>query len=297
VEASAERDAPEIARDAAGRRKIWLCADDYGIAPGVNSAIRDLIVRNRLNATSVMVVAPSFDRSQAAALDSLNSGGKRAAIGLHLTLTGPFRPQISGFAPLEDGAFPPILSMMRRAVLRRLDPAALSAEIKAQLAAFVAAFGHAPDFVDGHQHVHLFPQVRDALLDAVKKAAPEAWVRQCYAGNASDVKGRVLNWFSRAFVRRARAAGVKVNPAFAGTYAFTDTADFAALFPRFLAGLPEGGLVMCHPGTVDAELERLDPLTTLREHEYAYLRDDAFPLALAAAGVALAEAGGGVSPR
>ena len=90
---------------------------------------------------------------------------------------------------------------------------------------------------------------------------------------------------------------MKVNPAFAGTYAFTDTADFAALFPRFLAGLPEGGLVMCHPGTVDAELERLDPLTTLREHEYAYLRSDAFPRTLAAAGVTLAEAGGGVSPR
>ena len=27
---------------------------------------------------------------------------------------------------------------------------------------------------------------------------------------------------------------------------------------------------MCHPGLVDAELERLDPLTTLREREYAY---------------------------
>ncbi len=23
-------------------RRIWLCADDYGIAPGVNTAIRDL---------------------------------------------------------------------------------------------------------------------------------------------------------------------------------------------------------------------------------------------------------------
>jgi predicted glycoside hydrolase/deacetylase ChbG (UPF0249 family) len=34
-------------------RHIWLCADDYGIAPGVNTAIRDLIARGRLNATSV----------------------------------------------------------------------------------------------------------------------------------------------------------------------------------------------------------------------------------------------------
>ena len=64
-------------------------------------------------------------------------------------------------------------------------------------------------------------------------------------------------------------------------------ADFAALFPRFLANMPEGGLVMCHPGVVDGELERLDPLTTLREREYAYLRSDAFPQALAQAGVTL----------
>ena len=40
--------------------------------------------------------------------------------------------------------------------------------------------------------------------------------------------------------------------------------------------LPEGGLIMCHPGFVDAELERLDPLTTLREREYAYFCSDRF---------------------
>ena len=44
--------------DAATPRRIWLCADDYGISPGVNRAIRDLIERGRLNATSVMVVGP-----------------------------------------------------------------------------------------------------------------------------------------------------------------------------------------------------------------------------------------------
>ena len=47
--------------DAAPPRRIWLCADDYGISPGVNRAIRDLIERGRLNATSVMVVG-ALDR-------------------------------------------------------------------------------------------------------------------------------------------------------------------------------------------------------------------------------------------
>jgi predicted glycoside hydrolase/deacetylase ChbG (UPF0249 family) len=51
--------------------------------------------------------------------------------------------------------------------------------------------------------------------------------------------------------------------------------------------MPEGGLVMCHPGHVDDELMRLDPLTLLREKEYDYFAGDAFPADLAAAGVRL----------
>ena len=61
---------------------------------------------------------------------------------------------------------------------------------------------------------------------------------------------------------------------------FAPNADFAALFPRFLDGLPDGGVVMCHPGFVDAELQRLDPLTTLREREHAFFAGDAFPKVL-----------------
>ena len=43
---------------AAAPRRIWLCADDYGMSPGVNRAIRELIGRGRINATSVMVATP-----------------------------------------------------------------------------------------------------------------------------------------------------------------------------------------------------------------------------------------------
>ena len=279
------------ARGPAGSRKIWLCADDYGIAPGVNSAIRDLVARGRLNATSAMVVAPSLTPSQAAALGGLNADSRRVAIGLHLTLTAPFRPLTRGFAPRAEGQFLPIQAMMRLAVLRRLDRAAIAAEARAQLAAFATLFGRPPDFVDGHQHVHVLPQVRDAVLVAVKDAAPNAWMRQCggvsTASPLSDPKAMVLNWFSRGFKRRARKAGVTVNPAFAGTYTFSPDADFAALFPRFLDRLPAESVVMCHPGIVDAELERLDPLTTLRQREYDYLRGDAFPNVLTQQGVTL----------
>jgi len=281
---------------AAGPRQIWLCADDYGIAPGVNAAIRELIARRRLNATSVMVAAPHLGDDEAGKLDLLNSGETRAALGLHVTLTAPFAPLSAGFAPLREGSFLPLSEMMRAAIARRLQPELLVIEIATQLRAFLDAFGRPPDFLDGHQHVHLFPQVRDAFLKVVAEAAPHAWVRQCGRANSlrrlHDRKALVLDILSMAFRRRAERHAIAANPAFAGAYAFTLKADFGKIFPRFLTGLPDGGLIMCHPGFVDAELERLDSLTSLREREFAFFNSDDFPHLLARHRVELARPAG-----
>jgi predicted glycoside hydrolase/deacetylase ChbG (UPF0249 family) len=262
-------------------RRIWLCADDYGISPAVNAAIRELLLGGRLNATSVMVVTPSWSRSEASLLLSLRAAGRLRAIGLHLTLTGPFRPLTASFKPLCGSSFRPLTDMIFLSWLRRLDRAALGAEIAAQLAAFSAAFGAAPDFLDGHQHVHLLPQVRDEVVSAIKAAAPKAWIRQCGSvrpvlDQLKDRKGLLLSWFSGALRRKAKAQSVAVNPAFAGSYALRPDTDFARLFPHFLDRLPDGGLIMCHPGRVDDELKKLDSLTALRETEYRYFASDAF---------------------
>jgi hypothetical protein len=274
----------------AAQRRIWLIADDYGISPAVNAAIRDLAARGRLSGTSVMVPAPSFDRAQATALAELAAAAPRVAIGLHATLTAPFRPLTPDFAPTRDGAFLPLAALMARGFLGRLDRKTIAAEIAAQFAAFAAAFGRPPDFVDGHQHVQLIPGVRDALLAVTKEMAPRAWVRQCgsVSSSMSDPKGLLLDWLSRRFRARADALGMRTNPAFAGTYTFDRTAQIAVLFPRFLDGLPDGGVVMCHPGEVDDELRRLDPLTDLRAREYAYLGGDEFAGLLRSQAISLA---------
>ena len=158
----------------AGRRRIWLCADDFGISNSVNLAIRDLVVRGRLNATSVLVVAPSFSRSEAMSLNTLNSVEPRVAIGLHLGLTAPFQPLSKSFRPVSGGAFLPLAATARHAAMRRFDHDTLVAEITLQMQTFLSTFGRAPDFVDGHQHVHLLPQISDALLTVVKETLPDA---------------------------------------------------------------------------------------------------------------------------
>jgi chitin disaccharide deacetylase len=278
--------------DAAPPRRIWLCADDYGLSPGVNRAIRELIEKGRLNATSVMAVGPAIGRDEAGALASVVANSPRCAIGLHATLTAPFHPLTMHFKPLDSGMFPKFPKLLRAGLLGRLDPEIIQAELRAQFTAFNQRFGRAPDFVDGHQHVQLFPGVRDAFLAAAKEAAPDAWVRQAgrdqpLARRLGAPKALFLDILSAQFRKRAARAGIAFNPAFAGAYDFSRQPDFSVLMAQFLAGLPQGGLVMCHPGFVDETLVSLDPLTTQREHEYAFLGGEHFAPLLAANNVTL----------
>ena len=273
-------------------RRIWLCADDYGISPGVNRAIRDLIDRKRINATSVMVVGPAIDRAEIDALKASLAGNLDCAVGLHATLTAPFRSLTMHFQPLDGGRFLPLGKLLQKSILRQLDPEIFEAELLAQISAFSEFLGRKPDYIDGHQHVQLFPQIRDAFLKAAMTAAPNAWVRQCgrllpLAKRFGSPKALLLDALSAAFRGRCVRADISFNPGFAGAYDFSKTSDFGILLSRFLDGLPEGGLVMCHPGYVDDVLINLDPLTYQREREFAYLAGNDFARLLAANNVTL----------
>jgi predicted glycoside hydrolase/deacetylase ChbG (UPF0249 family) len=279
--------------DAAPLRRIWLCADDYGLSPGVNRGIRELIERGRLNATSVMVVGPAIGRDEVSSLKAAIANSPRCAVGLHATLTAPFYPLTMHFRPLDGGMFLKFPKLLRAGLMRRLDPEIIRAELTAQLVAFSELFGRTPDFVDGHQHAQLFPGVRDAFLAAVKENAPNAWVRQGgrntpLAARLGAPKALFLDLLSAQFRRRAGHARIAFNPAFAGAYDFSGQPDFGALMREFLERLPEGGLIMCHPGFVDETLASLDPFTVQREHEYAFLGGEDFPALLAANKVTLA---------
>jgi predicted glycoside hydrolase/deacetylase ChbG (UPF0249 family) len=267
-------------------RRIVLCADDYGMSPGVSEGIRDLIHRGRLNATSVMTASPHFSGLEARALMAA-SAETPVAIGLHVTLTAPFLP-LAGGKPFSG-----LGALLAKASLRLVDAAAIRHEIDAQMDAFIAAFGRPPDFADGHQHVHLFPVIREAFLATVTVRAPAAWVRQCGSNRparalAGDRKGLLIHSLSRPFRDMARLAGLRTNPAFAGTYAFAAPARFEHLFAGFLDDLPDRSVIMCHPGLPDAELVELDPVVERRREEYDFFNSERFPAVLDAHGTVLA---------
>lgn len=264
-------------------RRVVICADDYGLAPGVSRAIRDLAAARRLSATSVMTVFPGLAR-EAVALDDvrrarasevLETGTGAFGIGLHLTLTGGFQPLTA--APLKGECLPSLSELIRASLLRRLDLQAVEREIEAQFLAFFDLFGRPPDHVDGHQHSHLLPGIRSLALAATARHAPRAWIRDCTpapgTGLGLNLKGRLIGVFSLGLARDARARGIAVNRGFAGAYDFSGAADFRALLERALAFLPQGGVMMVHPGYVDDMLAQRDPVTEPRAAEFAVLAE------------------------
>lgn len=274
---------------------IVVCADDYGLAPGVCDGIERLIGLGRVSATGCMTGCPAW-ASRAAGLRALVARHP-ADVGLHLTLSD--QAPMAGAAVGRGlggsgGALPPIGRLIALAHGRRLSGVALGEEIRAQLDAFEDAFGGPPDFVDGHQHCHQLPQVRDALLaELVRRGlAGRAYVRSCreslaalLARRVAVPKALVVGAIGGRFPRIAAHAGFASNDSFRGIYDFSDRVAYRALFRRFLRGRGRRILVHCHPGRVDAALAAADPLTTPRERELAYLGSAACGEDLAEAGV------------
>ena len=94
-----------------------------------------------------------------------------------------------------------------------------------------------------------------------------------YSGRA---KAMTLAGLSCGFARAARAAGFVCNDGFGGATDFAASAvagDFAAAYA--MPGARH--MIMCHPGFVDDELIRLDPVTDRRQREFEVLMRGDFP--------------------
>lgn len=269
---------------------LIICADDYGISPAVSLGIRQLAAAGRLSATGAMTCMPAWP-GEAPALIPL---AERIAVGLHFTLTdqGPLG-SVPGLAP--SGRFPGIGQLLGQCLAGRLPGDQVAAELDRQIDAFEAHFGRLPDFIDGHQHVHLLPGVWQVVLAAFgRRLDPRhCWLRDCTDRPAavwrrgSGLKAGFIALLGRRLAKAARRRGIRTNRGFSGFYDGSRTSLGEAL-PRMLAGAGDGHLLMVHPGHVDAELLACDSLTTPRQAEWAYLMGPDLPTLLAARGLAIA---------
>lgn len=246
--------------------RLVVTADDYGIAPATSAAIRELMSQGRLSGTSCMTV---FEDWQGEALRPFVSSHD---LGVHLTLTD--QPALSG------GVHPGFGTRLRDAWTGRIDLAAVEAELTAQVARFTAVLG-APRFLDGHQHVHQLPGVRDIV---VRLASDHGATVRTTVERVGTVVSRGVDVpralafaaAGRGLRQRSVRAGVPVNEGFTGVYDLSDAVPFDDLARRFLTGVRPGTWWMVHPGAADALLRARDPVVDRRAREAAWLASDAF---------------------
>lgn len=258
----------------AATRTLILCADDFGLDPRIDQAILALVAENRLSAISCMTGGSSWRQSAPV----LAQAQAVLAVGLHLTLTeiAPIgaMPRLAA-----TGTLPQLNSLLRQTIMGQLDTAEIRAEARRQIDAFCQYFGRPPSHLDGHQHVHCFPVIRDVVFELASEydcavrvcATPLAAIMQGYAPWS---KATVINVMGNGFHAGLDARGIPHNRQFFGLHDFNPTPDIRAMYARwFAAATPHGTLVNCHPG---ANTIPNDPLAAWRAHEYDFLRSADF---------------------
>jgi chitin disaccharide deacetylase len=245
---------------------VILNADDYAMDEGVDAAILALAKRGTVTAASAMVLSPSWSDAGRRLLDV------KVDRGLHLDLTSPFA-----------AATPPALPrLMGAAFSGRLDRSKMRHAIERQLDAFEAVAKAPPDFIDGHQHVHQLPVVRDVLMIALKAQygalASRIGIRLCLARRWRGLKAAIIAATGAgALSRLIRKWGHPANTDFAGVYDFSPSADLAALWRGWLTTLiGERPLIMCHIAANEGPNSPFDRIRTARISEWQWLCSQSF---------------------
>jgi hypothetical protein len=256
---------------------IILCADDFAFNTSVSLGIVRLAQHQRISATSVMVLSPVWPRD-VALLQGLRG---HIDVGLHLDWTSDFA--LAAGHGLSLGA------AMRRALRCGFDNQQARGQIARQLDLFETHWQAAPDYVDGHQHVHQFAGIREALVDELTRRYGHLPIKpylRLSRSNTTDFKAWVIaKMGANALDFIATNARLSRARALFGIYNFSgDTARYATLMTRWLAQSSHGDILMCHPSeAADPE----DALGTARSQEFAYLLGSEFVQALTHAHVQL----------
>lgn len=252
---------------------IVLCADDYGQSQAISDGILDLLAAGRLSATSCMSESPRWPEDAVRLRPYLG----RADIGLHFNLTHAFQ-----------GEAPGIGHWIARSLSGRIDRAAIRQSLQQQLRAFEDALGAPPDFIDGHQHVHLLPGIREEVFACALALPTRPYLRLATPrlnDGDSAAKAAILRLLGTGFAGAARRHGLRTNTAFAGLYSLDPAADYPALMRGWLRGARPGSLIMCHPGR--ATIDPADPIADTRPRELSYLQSAEFQRDCEHAGVSL----------
>jgi chitin disaccharide deacetylase len=260
-------------------KNIILCADDFSLNGSISSGIIDLIKYKRLSAVSCLVNSSNWT-SHAGWLMPF---AHHVDIGLHFNLTEG--KSISAHTYWHKGTLPPLKKLLIDGYIRRIPRDAVHHELQAQIDAFRQMMKRDPDFIDGHQHIHQFPLVRDVLLKVYEENFPSKYPYIRVSTNSllkavqsPIARGKHCVIFMTGGYRLKKMLdkrNIFYNKSFYGAYSFSMRGNYKNYFSYFLSQVDEGGIIMCHPATAGI-YDQQDPIAEARIEEYMFLKSADF---------------------
>lgn len=243
---------------------LIINADDFGLSEPTNEGIIKGYKEGVITSTTIMANMPAF--KDAVKLVKRNRG---LGVGVHLNLTQG-RP-LSGGSSFEK-------SSLQKLLMGRVGTRFIEKELREQIS-WVKSSGINITHLDGHKHVHVFPEVKKVVLKLAKEFGIN-YVRVPYEGYSDisssftkeNLKRHVINYYARSARKLWGRHGLCCPNFFFGSLY---TGDMNSLnLMRILSSLKWGvNEIMVHPGEYDANLEsnlkgsrkiELDALTDMR---------------------------------
>ncbi|WP_020394414.1 ChbG/HpnK family deacetylase [Thiolinea disciformis] len=259
------------------KKFIRICADDYGLTQGINQAVINLFRSQAINCTSCMTEAPQWLNYSAPRLQEYIASDTTIEVGIHLNLTENFRTLNNKYT---------LGQILKNSYSKNWSIQLLESELQRQCEWFEQGLKQAPRFIDGHQHIHQFPIIRDLVvkISEVRYANTELWIRNTLPSKlTANPKTHVLTLLGgRTLKQQLIKQAIKTNEGFLGVYNFSG--DYQTHMSQWLEQAQENSLIMCHPSTV---VDVDDGIGAQRVKEYEFLVSDAFQNLLSQHGLTL----------
>jgi len=245
--------------------RLIVNADDFGLTPGVNRAVRELHGAGVLTSATLMARARATQEALDFAAHTPSLG-----VGCHIVLTDgdPVLPP-SQIPSLIDAKTGRLTITLGQFLLRLFSGRIRAEEIEAEAAAQIAVLQHAGlrlTHIDTHKHTHMFPALLRPVLRAAR-AAGIAAIRNPFEPVWAVHATPRAPWLRRAeetALRRFEPALHRIiaQEGFAttdGTVAVVGTGTLDAAMVRSLVRqLPAGTWeLVTHPGYNDADLAQV----------------------------------------
>lgn len=243
------------------KKQLIINADDFGIHPAVNEAVRKAATEGILTSTSLMAGGDAFDEAVEMARSMPSLG-----IGIHLTLVGGIKPILppSEVPSLtwDNGVF---CHDYGKLIVRDLEGKISLSEVYAEWDAQIQKImntGLPVTHMDGHQHMHMWPHFYPIARDLAKK-----YHISCMRVPDEDVlfgmkDGHIIRWAAKnglSLLSRMHRPDLKKNHIRTNDHFFgmlygghLSPERFAKFILQTKPGITE---IMCHPSADTRAME------------------------------------------